>query len=341
MSNFREAISQVIRDFKPALNYEELNSKQLLYCLVKLRALGRDTLARVILVGWPDADLKAVAEETADLSDNLSWEYIDRLCELCQSPVPAMLLVAYGLEQDAIFKETNERLKRSKVGAELLRLYGDKVKPKDLRELHKALKIEKITTYRPQKESDEDLKGIAVEGATTAFKQIGQTARVDMPEGPYPLTPLAEALPVELALWKKWERVNGAMERKDFALMQEYFLPALQGKKISERARQTLRDHFEAQRAKKRMAETLSLDGAEKDAILPPWETSSGNISYLDARKAYKIVRERYGQKGHQFLDALKETGNVKEASASAGISRQMGHRYLVEIRKKLTPTKK
>jgi hypothetical protein len=74
MSDFREAVLQVIQEFKPIRDYKKLNPYQLLYHLARLRALGRDTLARVILVGRPDVDvddLKRVAEETADISDNL------------------------------------------------------------------------------------------------------------------------------------------------------------------------------------------------------------------------------------------------------------------------------
>jgi hypothetical protein len=247
-----------------------------------------------------------------------------------------MHVVFCRLEQDAIYAEISNRLKKSKVGAELLRLHGNKIRPHNLRELHKALEVERISTVRLQEESNDDLMSIAVEGATGAFKQIGQSIKLEMPEVTYPLTPLAEVLPVKPTVSKQWEIINGAMERKDFALMQEYYLPALQGENISERARQTLRNHFEEWKAKKRSGITLSLDEVKvKEEVLPTWE------SLADLKKAYEVAFERYGQKGRKFLDTLKNTENITEASASVGISRQMGHKYLIEIRKKLTLTKK
>jgi hypothetical protein len=324
-----------MENWKPTFRFQEMKAAHLIRWLVRLRFLGRDTLARVILSAFPDADLKKVADETEDLTDNLNWEIIDRLCDLCDNPVPAMLLVDCIVEQDAIYKEINERLTKSVVGAEILRLSADKVKPTSLLELHKALTVDRITTYRPEKESDEDLRAIAVGAAMKAFNQIGHENKADLEKGPYPKTPLAKAFPVASSAWGQWKIRNSAMEKRDFALMQEYYLPALEGKKISERARQALRDHFEAREAKKRTAETLSLDRAKKESVSPPWE------SYFDAGRAYKIAVERYGQKGQQFLDTLKDTENIKEASARAGISRQMGHRYLIEIRKELNRTKK
>jgi hypothetical protein len=318
-----------------------MNDRQLLFCLARLRAMGRDTLARVILVDLPEVDFKTLADETAELSDNIDWKLIDKICELCDSPVPAMHLVICRLEQEAVYEQSSKRLSKSKAGAEILRMYGNRVKPTGLDDLHKALKVEKISSYKREKYSADDLKAIAVKGALEAFKQIGETSKSEGPQRPYPLTPLAQALPVDPEVWKQWEMVNGAMESQDSKMMQEYYLPARQGQKISERARQALKDYFESWKAKKRAAKMVPLHDARKEAVLPPWETARKSVSYLDAKRAYQIASERYKEKGPRFLNALKETGDVKEASRRAGISRQMGHRYLVEIRKELCHQKK
>ena len=338
ISTFREAILQVIQEFKPVRDYEKLNSRQLLYCLARLRALFRDTLARVILVGWPNPDvndLKRVAEETADISDNLSWEYIDRLCELCQSPAPAMYLVWCRLEQDAIYEETSKRLKKSKVGSELLRLEGKRVKPMGLGELHKALGVERITTYRPKKYSDDDLKQIAVEGALGAFKKMGEALKVEKPQDTYPLSPLARFLPVKTEVSERWEIVNAAMERKDYTMMQEYYLPALEGKKISQRARQALKDWFEKWEARKRKGDEISLEQAKGI----PSEETSRPVSSLVAKRVYKKTIDRHGEKARIYLDALPESGwknkiNIKEASELAEISRPTAYKWLKEYKR-------
>lgn len=350
MSTFREAILQVNQEFKPTFRYDRMATRQLIYRHARFRALFRDTLARVILVGWPNPDvndLKKVAEETADISDNLSWEYIDRLCELCQSPAPAMYLVWCRLEQDAIYEQTSKRLKKSKVGSELLRLEGKRVKPEGLGELHKALRVERITTYRPKKYSDEDLKEIAVEGALKAFSEMGRALKMEMPQGAYPLTPLARPLPVKPEVSEQWERVNAAMERKDFAMMQEYYLPALEGKKISQRARQALRDWFEKWEAQKRKGEEVDLRTGEK--ILRR-ERRVEEVEEADEKadvsaRMFKVLREaqkhkRWGKKAIKAFTYYLQGKTEEEAAKLAEITARTFRNNIQRLRDIFAPKK-
>ena len=312
-----------------------MNDLQLLYCFVRLSAWARDTLARIIFAAWPDADLAAVAEETADLSENPTWQVIDRLCDLCNGPGPASHILCCRLEQDAIYEEIRKRLDESRVGAEFLRFRGDKVKPEDLRDLHKALKVDRITSGKPEKETDEDLKSIAMEGAARAFRQIGE-ARTDLPKEPYPLTPFAEALPVEPTIWQAWQKVNTAMERKNFAMMQEVFLPALAGEKLSEQARQNLRNVYEKRDADKRTGIDVPLEQADKTELSAlSDEFSDPAISKLMIESVLKQAtkHKRWGAKAVKAFKYFLEGKSEKEAAQLAGITEKTYRNYTLHLK--------
>jgi len=357
MEDFERPIRQLISEWKPSIDYRKLDDRQLLHQLAMLRAMGRDTVARIIIVGWPDADLKDICQDAADITDNPNPRVRARLYELCQSTKPAEFLVWCRLEQEGISREITERLKQSRVGMEILRFKGRKAKPETLDDLHNALKkdlmarpqrskVDTMISFKPGKESDEDITSIAVENLWKHFKEMGQTLKVEFPKGSYPLTPFAKVLPVAEEPWGRWERKNIQMLEEDFAQMQETILPALQGKKLTEQTHQGLRNYFEKWEAQKRVGEEVSLEEVKELA----GEQPSSRISSLVAKRAYKKIIDRHGEKARIYLDALGETGwtnkiNIKEASEVAEISRVTAHKWLreyeLEIKKPTKPRKK
>ena len=353
MTDYRETIRELVRDFKAARDYRKLNPAQLLYCLAMLRALARDTLARVILVGWSDVDLRDVAEETADISENLNWEYIERLCDLCQNPVPGMYLVSCGLEQDAIYAETSRRLKTSKAGSQLLRLLGSKVSPNTLTDLRRGLKVERITTYEPERESDEDLRALADSAAWKTFTELGKALKVHLPQFRYPNSPLAKALPVEKKVSEQWEILNRSMFTTDFSLMQESFLPALEGKKISARVRQSLRDHWQSRDAQKRTGEEVPLAELDRTILRPSrsgiWRKKSERLE--EEKKPdvsgpmFEVLKEaqrhkRWGPKAIEAFKYFLKGKTEQEAAKLAGITDKTFRNNIIRLRKSFSSEK-
>jgi hypothetical protein len=49
--------------------------------------------------------------------------------------------------------------------------------------------------------------------------------------------------------------------------------------------------------------------------------------------RAMRMAQKRWGAKGRAFLEALKRSANVAEASAMVGVSRQMGRKYLSKLK--------
>jgi hypothetical protein len=246
-----------------------------------------------------------------------------------------------------IFQEIERRAKSDKVGRHL---YGAITTGEFDREaLLAELNAEKITSYRPAKESDEDLKQLRLEKLWESYRRIGSQRASISPR-------VKRDSRATVRCWDKLLPQLAIEEMK--CLMREVWplLPS-QVEKLSERARQKWRDYFHSWSMQKRTGEEVSLN--EADRILLSLERSSSrvwrqkgerleenrgrdNISYLDIKRAFLQVKERHGEKGERFLKALPETGfNITKASKIAGISRQMGHRYLLEIRNRFGHKKK
>ena len=181
--------------------------------------------------------------------------------------------------------------------------------------------------------------------------------------------PKIVGLPLNQKKEKALGQIRVATLEEDIRLMANTLLPILNGENLPARAYQAFKKHDSKFKAQKRRGKEVTLQtdenqgwvkGATLERRFGIWkrdeemqeksravgivkndnDSSKANVSFLDARRAYEIAETRYGEKGRRFLDGLKESGQVKEASQRAGISRQMGHKHLIEIRK-ISPTKK
>ncbi len=350
MNEFAKLIIQTSQSSKPAFRYSKMNAYQLLYCLAMLRAMGRDCVARILLKDRPNPsleDLKKVAGQAADISDEPSPKRLERLYASCHDMKPLKFLVECRFEQEAIYKETKNRLKKSGVGMEALRLLGRKSKPLTLDDLHKALKVERMQTYKPDKEMDEDLRSVAVGGVWNRFQKLGQTLKVKLPTGPYPAVPQNVGIPVDEK--DTWSQLNAVMLQRDFEQMQENILPALQGKRLSGGARQALRDHWEKRDAQKREGEEFDLSEGQRllrrEGRLDRHEEEEMEQKADVSARMYKVLKEAQRQKrwGKKAITAFKyylEGKTEEEACKLAKITPRTFQNYIARFREKFAPKK-
>ena len=152
--------------------------------------------------------------------------------------------------------------------------------------------------------------------------------------------------------WTTLDRARGPYMR-GFILQ---LSPLVSGFDPAQAARQGVRTTFERRAAKKRggtggrharlqgtvqeRSSECSLDETPEslfltlDGAAPEHRTAEDQaVARETHRKALESVQRRFGAKVRRFVEALDDGMSVSKAAEAAGVSRQMGHRYLRKLR--------
>jgi hypothetical protein len=88
-----------------------------------------------------------------------------------------------------------------------------------------------------------------------------------------------------------------------------------------------------------RLIENLQSKRQVERKLVQEWkeaETQTDSFIHSKTEKLRQIAESRWGSKGTCFITAFLQGKSVTEASQKAGISRQIGHKYIREIKKAL-----
>lgn len=351
MQDFQKLIDEIETTRKPEFDYRRLDPKTLLV-LFQLYLLWERRVVMNI-VDRPDSKPEKVWDEVRSIASNLNAKALTLLYSIRPDTKPLEYLIRWQLERKEIRRELDRRSKPYKLGREMIVLEEKLWEPANFKRLLAAARVERIKSRRPSKEDPQDLQQEALMGVakwlanerktvTTVRQTVGRGIPALPPEVGFPVNdkpPWDAFLP-----YRFWKSLGYVLVK---------YLPLLEGKP-DQAVSQAKKNHWEKWEAQKRTGEDVPLEEAEKTTLrrsgsrvwrkkgerIEP-EADRQNISHLDVTRAYQILEKRYGKKGRIFLDGLKETGRVTEASKRAGISRQMGHRYLLVIRWALSQRKK
>jgi hypothetical protein len=236
------------------------------------------------------------------------------------------------------------------------------------KELEKLLQVNRIKSFRPEKQSDEEIRQSAWVKTWEEWRRLGSVSDDELTPLPeFPGAPYVKMLPPEKEFWegpmaKAWHDGKLAFLREG--------IPALAGDKesIPETVRQHRRhewkkiarrekifqgrDHFpedgpdswraywdfsESAAAQRRAVihgETTGQTLNPED-VLAGDETRRANLKQTMklTTRAYEIAAKRSGQKGVVYINELKAGKTEKEAADRANISDRTGRRILEAIR--------
>ncbi|MEW5917019.1 MAG: hypothetical protein AB1762_11460 [Gemmatimonadota bacterium] len=203
--------------------------------------------------------------------------------------------------------------------------------------LMKALRVDRLTSYRPAKEDDDDLRHDALAAALSFVRERG-TRTVAGRNLPAQIEfPVLKGISLPTLDPERWNRPVARAQglRAAFALL----LPVLRGEiePVAERVRQASREHFRTWRAKKRSAAESSLDDPKLAPIAsPPRSEEIASSERMDSTRAalnaYREVVARWGDKAGAFLHGIAAGLSIAAAARAAGISRQTGHKYIRKL---------
>ncbi|MBI3770339.1 MAG: hypothetical protein HY271_17850 [Deltaproteobacteria bacterium] len=292
-------------------------------------------LVIVSFIDTPGAPWRTVYRHAAVLAGVLSLEVLDRLRRRGASGDVLGFLIWTRRAVDNVLHEILRRLRATPVGLAIVAVRS--LMPPDdavaLRQLLRALRVSQLTSFRPEKESDEDLRQDALASALDFVDRHEReiTApwtlpdRIELPALPVPIPG------VDARRWD-WPALVASETHATAALL----LPALRGdlEALPEKVRLALRDHFESWNAQKRSGEEVLFDDSDHAS---PTDVESDLARRRAVQDFYAEARRRWGDRACVFLDALLRGRTVEEASKRAGVSRQTGHKYLRELKRPRT----
>jgi hypothetical protein len=253
-------------------------------------------------------------------------------------------------------------------------LIGDPREGSSLSVLLEALKVDYLSDY--ESSDSRDLRQIAMEGAIKKYhsqqrevfqllsgmprqfdkRQLVMTALVlgpgrDSAPGEFDSArgeiegPLARA-ELKGPRWHRWPSFRGFLVKDLIASL----LPLQNPNSLPSAAHDAWRQELEKRGAKTRgggggrhakksgtvhdRAEHVSFEelrNSDRFSVV-----NDQSWSQHEAARAMRFAAKRWGARGHSFLKALMKGATVEEASETAGVSRQMGHKYLKKLREEL-----
>ncbi len=332
MQDLRDLIRDQKAKHRPRSDYSSWDNETLVSQLVIWRSLGPQCIIRMI--AKPEDDWKAMFQRVSHMADVLSPAVLEELYSMQRNGVAVRFLIWWRLELEHIALELRNRLERSKVGSALIQAIGGRSEKVTLNQLLRVLRIERLQSYRPEDESDEDLRAHGLMKAYEYYDHMGEEAIFPLPHG------LGAALPPNLGLPEQdpppWDYLLPRVTSLQIQQALRVFLPILEGdvERLPGKVWQALRDLFEKRKAQKRDAQRADepFETLEEAGHIPRHHGVQDAMS--DLVQVFKLAERRWGPKATAFLNALREDCTQDEAAKRAKISRQTGHKYLRELAK-------
>lgn len=352
MKEFEKLISEVTDNYTPQYDYSKLEDKDLLiiYCVFTVQAC--QCVVRILNKKSQIPLTKDEDRKISQISRNPNPENLATLYEIFPDERPLKFLVRLPIEQRHILDELDRRHRPFKAGRAFILM--DEGQPVDLKDIHKVLDVEKITSYRPEKEDAEDLKSETVMGAVRFFNRRGESVGVKQRPGmPIPGIPSKWGLPTtDPDPWGLWYRYS--LDCYVEKILKDY-LSLFFGRvdRLKEAGRQHLRDHFEKWKADKRAGDEVSIDEADKAfsgrSRSGVWRNKSDTVVEEEkadiSQRMFEVLREAKKHKrwGPQFIEFTKhylEGKSEKEAAKLAKITDRTARNHLAKLRKIFTSSK-
>jgi hypothetical protein len=303
-----------------------------------IRLVGFESCAREVIVSAiyePERDWLGVYKQAIRIARNPCSRALQMLHQRGLQDSQLRFIVWIRLNLIEIYDEFRKRLDRQRVGRAFYRTFLNR--PEALEELRTALHVERIKSYRPSKECDEDLRADGVEAAVRKLEDLRLKIRREMSFPECVQLPKIPVLPSDSRTdggWE-WEKLR-AKELQDTIVA---FLPLLSGEAegILTKVHDALKEHFRKFEAAKRDGEEIPICD-EKGRLIDEVEIVSVPgveeqvLSKMAVISLGQIAAERWGKKGSDFIRALLDDKTIKEASRIAGVSRQTGNKYFREL---------
>lgn len=308
----------------------------LVACLFAIEWSLREII--MALIDREDRNPLAVERHATSFAENLSLDTLLVLSELGASAEHLRVIVKDHCEAASVRAELRSRLGKVPRGRAVLAIVEDPESQEALTTLRKTLRVDRLTSYRPGKEDNDDLRHDALAAALSFVRDCGirtvagrkLPARIEFP--------VLKGISLPTLDPDRWDRPVARAQglREAFALL----LPVLRGEvePVAEKVRQASREHFRMWRAMKRSAPEASLDDPKvaSTVSLPPIEEIA-SPERLDSTRvaldAYCEVVARWGEKAGAFLTGVAAGLPISKAARKAGITRQTGHKYMRKLR--------
>lgn len=327
--------------------------------LVSNLARYRFLAARTVLplVDTPDIPPLRAYRRARRLAEVQTKATVEELYGLCGNDRLFGYVVSLTREAHRIGAEFQERLSSMKVGSAIVATHGAFAHDADRERLESAIKVQRVVSFRPTKEGDDDLRGVAV---AAALKRYYATAAAIEAESPYayalPEPPSELRLPTLDAA--RWAGLLAVLHDTEIAQARRLLIAAALGaaEDLPRLAWGDLTDQWKLWKAAKRAGVEISTSGTEEGTgdfeegkrqfglthwgdlrVLPTSDEDGSPAALYEAREeAEKLLdhaRVQWGARGEAFLGALLAGRSLVEASAAAGVSRQTGHGWREQLR--------
>ena len=347
MEDFQKFISEVEAAYKPLHDYSKPEDKDLLVFYALNTIWGCQCVVRVLVMQGLASFTNETAKKVTRIVHDPSPENLTEIFSVYADTRPLKFLVELRLNQADILRELDKRHRSFNVGRAFIRMEEGKWEPKDATDFHKLLKVEKISSYRPEKEDADDLKSVATTKAVKFFKRRGESVVVKQRPG-MALPPL----PTDLGLpardpepWGLWHRHQLDVYFEN--LVKDY-LSLFFGwvDRVREAARQGLRDHLEKWEAQKRTGDEVILEETKKLIGLKSFK------DWLDkeqreveakpdiSARMFQVLMEakkRWGSKAMRAFLFMSQGKSEQEAAELARIPYQSFRRYISKLKKEFS----
>ena len=320
----------------PRLDLSKIPDERLLVGMVYLRWLRLEYVTKTLDSTFP----------------GLSWvEAYKRALSLVDSFLPAECACLYATDRNlnslarflrqaalelVIFEEIEGRAKKNELGKELyVHISSDIIDPLAVL---KALKFDKISSYRPEKESGEDLKQLALEKAWHYYSEMGKMRMGRMGR----LLEQAEKT-------NRWDALLPRLQAEELRTLLRHVWPTLpaQAEKLYEQVQQALRDHFEKWKAQKRTGKDVPLEEADKTILRRSgsgtWTKKGERVEDEErpdtSERMFEILKEakkhkRWGDKAVKAFKDYLDGKTEAEAARLAGITDRTFRNYITKLQK-------
>ena len=361
--DFQQFITEQKKTHAPWCKYEELNDVALVVLLSTFWVLRLWCALRILCASG--LSLKKAYDEAHRIATKLTPEGLNRLYTIHPRETPLTLLVLWGCNSNDISTELTKRTERYPLSREIIRYKMRKPGAPWMISLLKLAEVDELTTHKPYIEDDEDLQMLGLKAVVKCHRRLGQKIMTHLKKHPIRVAlPDPSSLDLPTANLQQVDAFCLKVLKKHTEISLRDLLPVLSGdleREAPEYARQKLRNHYrkrDRRLSKQVKGDVEELEGAGKLSRdgqtvkrLPRDNHMEGiertfealfQDSYerindiLDGRRALEIIR-RLPENRRRFFHTLAETDDITKASGSGPVSRQMGHRYRLEMRRKLT----
>jgi hypothetical protein len=288
-ADFQVLIKDVFTHYRQRHNWADLPNEELL-----LHLLGLESPARELIIPFiddPQRDQFEVYAQATRMARNPDARVLGELHRRGARELELRLLVRTRLGLNEIYSELRRRLDPRKVGRAIYRSILEY--PKALEELREALHVERMRSYRPRKEDDEDLRS---EATTQAFKKLEEMKAtavegLKLPEQLHlPPIPTPTVAGQSQNRWD-WPTLRAAELKETLRL----FLPLLRGEaeQLPAKVHEFLKEHFRKWNAAKRAGEEVSLFGEEGKADRSDLEDVATSIEDVAVSRVFESRRGR------------------------------------------------